>query len=442
MSLPRGWASTTAAEACTLVQSGGTPKAGFIDKPGIPFLKVYNIVGQEIDFDYRPQFVSKNIHQSELKKSITLPGDVLMNIVGPPLGKVAIVPRTFPEWNANQALAIFRPSDAAISRWIYYFLCGGTSVQSVINDTRGSAGQVNISLSQCRNFELSLPPAAEQRRIVAKLDALTTRLAHARAELKRADTLQRKMRLSALSQVFAKHGDGPRETLDSLCRIGTGSTPKRGDPRYYSGGTIAWVTSGAVNQRLVDKPTEFITDAAIKETNCKVFPAGSLLVALYGEGKTRGKVAKLGIAAATNQALAVLHSFEERVDPQWISLFLEARYQETRDEAAGGVQPNLNLGIIKAIGLPVPPLDEQRAAIIRTSLAFSRADRLEAEAARGRALLDRLESAILAKAFKGELVPQDPNDEPASVLLDRIRTQRTSVSKAKPKPRSARRITA
>ena len=202
MSLPKGWASTTAAEACALVQSGGTPKAGFIDKPGIPFLKVYNIVGQEIDFEYRPQFVSKNIHQSELKKSIALPGDVLMNIVGPPLGKVAIVPRTFPEWNANQAIAIFRPSDAAISRWIYYFLCGGTSVQSVINATRGSAGQVNISLSQCRNFELSLPPAAEQRRIVEKLDLLTARLARARAELDRIPVLVKKMKYQALKACF------------------------------------------------------------------------------------------------------------------------------------------------------------------------------------------------------------------------------------------------
>ena len=158
MILPEGWLRTTTADACALVQSGGTPKAGFIDKPGIPFLKVYNIVEQNISFDYRPQFVAESVHKGEVRKSRILPGDVLMNIVGPPLGKVAIVPPTFPEWNANQALTIFRPSPAVISRWLYYFLCGGSSVQSVINETRGSAGQVNISLSQCRNFEISLPP--------------------------------------------------------------------------------------------------------------------------------------------------------------------------------------------------------------------------------------------------------------------------------------------
>jgi type I restriction enzyme S subunit len=130
----------------------------------------------------------------------------------------------------------------------------------------------------------------------------------------------------------------------------------------------------------------------------------------------------LEISAATNQALAVLHAFdEERVDPKWISLFLEGRYEETRNQAAGGVQPNLSLGIVKAIRLPLPSLAEQRAAIRATDLAFVRADRLETEAARARAMFDRLESAILNKAFRGELVPQDPNDEPASVLLERIR---------------------
>jgi type I restriction enzyme, S subunit len=81
--------------------------------------------------------------------------------------------------------------------------------------------------------------------------------------------------------------------------------------------------------------------------------------------------------------------------------------------------------------LPVPPIDEQFEIIQKIETAFARADRLEAEAARGRALLDRLESSILTKAFKGELVSQDPNDEPASVLLERIRAQRASAPKAK-----------
>lgn len=281
-------------------------------------------------------------------------------------------------------------------------------------------------------FHIALPPIAEQRRIVVKLDALTARLARARAELDRVPVLARRLRDAAIRSSFDACDDAQPLRIDQLCRVGTGSTPKRGERRFYDQGTIAWVTSGAVNAKNVMEPTELITDTAIRETNCKVFPAGSLIVALYGEGKTRGKVAKLGIAAATNQALAVLHSFnDDTVEPDWIRYFLEARYQQTREEAAGGVQPNLNLGIVKAIEIPIPSRQFQQAAISRLEVAFARADRLEAEAARARALLDRLEAALLAKAFRGELVPQDPADEPAHALLTRIRQTRAAAPQVK-----------
>ena len=302
MTLPTGWLRTTAADACALVQSGGTPKAGFVDG-GIPFLKVYNIVEQNISFNYRPQFVAESVHKGELQKSRILPGDVLMNIVGPPLGKVAIVPPIFPEWNANQALTIFRPSPAVTSRWLYYFLCGGSSVQSVINETRGSAGQVNISLSQCRNFEIALPPLAEQRRIVAKIDSLSSKSRRAREHLDHAPRLVEKYKQAILAAAFSgeltqKWRSASKVHLSSwsecslgqIAEVGTGATPKRGEKRFYAGGSIPWVTSGAVNAPIVKSAQEFLTEAAIRETNCKVFPAGTLLMAMYGEGKTRGRV--------------------------------------------------------------------------------------------------------------------------------------------------------
>jgi type I restriction enzyme S subunit len=367
--------------------------------------------------------------------------DVLLNITGASIGRVCLAPDDMSGARVNQHVCIIRIAEELPPTYVERFLAAPDMQRHILEENYGFTRQA-LTKGMIERFKIPLPPAAEQYRIVEKLNVLADRLARARAELDRAECLQRKIRSSALSQTFAKYSSDTSERLDSLCRVGTGSTPKRGDARYYSGGTIAWITSGVVNQRFVSEPTEFITEAAIKETNCKVFPAGSLLVALYGEGKTRGKVARLGIAEATNQALAVLHSFEERVDPEWINLFLEARYQQTREEAAGGVQPNLNLGIIKAIRLPVPALDEQRAAILKTNVAFACADRLEVEAARARALLDRLESAILTKAFNGDLLPQDPDDEPASVLLDRLQAQRASAPKAKRKPTSGHRITA
>jgi type I restriction enzyme S subunit len=163
------WSFDLARNVCLKVQSGGTPKGGFANA-GIPFLKVYNIVDQKVAFDYKPQYVSLPVHEHALRKSKTIPGDVLMNIVGPPLGKICIVPDTFPEWNINQAITLFRPSERLLSKWIYYFLCSGISVAEVTHETKGSAGQVNISLSQCRDFTFPVPSRAEQEQIIRLIE--------------------------------------------------------------------------------------------------------------------------------------------------------------------------------------------------------------------------------------------------------------------------------
>jgi type I restriction enzyme S subunit len=186
------WTFGKASDICDKVQSGGTPREGFIDKPGVPFLKVYNIVNQEVAFDYRPQYVTTAIHNGPLAKSRATPGDVIMNIVGPPLGKVAVVPDSFREWNINQAIALFRPSARVSSGWLYIVLCSGMSVNSIVHETRGIAGQTNISLSQCRNFEFPIPSVGEQAEIVRRVDSLfayadrlETRYVAARAQVDR-----------------------------------------------------------------------------------------------------------------------------------------------------------------------------------------------------------------------------------------------------------------
>jgi len=166
------WSVERAADVCAKVQSGGTPKDGFKNEPGVPFLKVYNIVNQQVRFEERPQYVDIAAHAGPLAKSVTLPGDVLMNIVGPPLGKVAVVPDQFPEWNINQAITLFRPSSRISTGWLYWILCGGQNISEIIHETKGSAGQVNISLSQCRDFVFPVPPMEEQLEIVRRLEGL------------------------------------------------------------------------------------------------------------------------------------------------------------------------------------------------------------------------------------------------------------------------------
>ncbi|PRD64316.1 type I restriction endonuclease subunit S [Malikia granosa] len=199
--VPSDWETMRAEEVCSKVQSGGTPKAGFAND-GVPFLKVYNIVDQKVSFDYKPQFVSHEIHRSELRKSQVEPGDVLMNIVGPPLGKVAIVPDEHASWNINQAITLFRPSDRVVSRWIYIVLCEGAPIREVLSRTKGSVGQVNISLSQCRAFELPVPSINEQAEIVRRVEALFAFADRLEARLKAAQTATERLTPSLLAKAF------------------------------------------------------------------------------------------------------------------------------------------------------------------------------------------------------------------------------------------------
>jgi type I restriction enzyme S subunit len=110
-----------------------------------------------------------------------------------------------------------------------------------------------------------------------------------------------------------------------------------------------------------------------------------------------------------------------------------ATYEAMRVSVHGATRPRIGLSQLRTHSIRLPSIERQRAITDQVKAAFTRADRLEAEAARARALLDRLEAAILTKAFKGELVPQDPNDEPANVLLERIKAARSQQAQSQPK---------
>lgn len=293
---------------------------------------------------------------------------------------------------------------------------------------------IHVTKGDMEARPISLPPLPEQRRIVAKLDRLSARSAAARDHLARTTKLATRAKQAILLELLS--GDWQSAWLADLAKVGTGATPKKGTSRFYDGGNIPWVTSGAVNDIRILKAEQFITDAAILETNCKVYPAGTLLMAMYGEGRTRGMVARLEIAAATNQALAAIQiNPNAPVRADWVIWVLHSKYLELRELAFGGVQTNLNLGMVKTIEVPIPPLEEQDIRLRKIEAAFARIDRLTEEATRAAHLLDRLDGRLLAKAFRGELVPQDPEDEPAEALLTRIRDARA----ATPKPKRERR---
>ena len=226
-------------------------------------------------------------------------------------------------------------------------------------------------------------------------------------------------------------------TVDQLASVGTGVTPLRSKRSYFENGDIPWTTSGALNDEIVASPSEYVTGIAISECRLELYPTGSLLVAMYGEGKTRGKCAELTFPSTINQAIAaiVFEGDALAVKPHVKSFLLDA-YEAMRKQASGGVQPNLNLQIIKALPVPFPPLAEQCEihALLEYQLANYR--RLESSIALALAQSTAQRKNLLKAAFAGQLVPQDPNDEPASTLLARIRAAREQAFSARGRRRA------
>ena len=169
--VPKGW-EWCIVDDFAYVASGSTPSKDSFVEEGVPYIKMYNLRNQKIDFDFHPQYVKREVHEGKLQRSKTEVGDLIMNIVGPPLGKLAIIPPSLPESNFNQAAVLIRPylyKDVLV-KYLFYYLSEMSEINSI--STKGTAGQVNISLTQSQNMRIALPPYEEQKRIIKTVENL------------------------------------------------------------------------------------------------------------------------------------------------------------------------------------------------------------------------------------------------------------------------------
>ena len=211
-------------------------------------------------------------------------------------------------------------------------------------------------------------------------------------------------------------------TLGQVFRVYVGSTPKRSNSAYW-GGDIKWVSSGEVAFRDLWDTRERITSLGLESCSARVHPPGTVMLAMIGEGKTRGQTAVLRKAASHNQNSAAIRVSETGHEPQWVYCYLRARYEVTRASSSGNNQPALSKRRVERIPIPVPPTPEQRAIIGKVEPLLTSLDSALDDIVRATRHLGSLRQSILKRAFEGGLVPQDPDDEPASVLLGRIRAE-------------------
>lgn len=331
-------------------------------------------------------------------------GDLLVNRVNSRelVGKSAYVPGTLePSVFESKNIRVRLDQSKALPKFINYQLFARGS-RHFASNAQQVVGMASISQKQLADFPIVLTNLDEQRRIIAEIEKQFSRLDEAVANLNRVGKNLKTFKGAILTETTCVDREilptGWRwSTIGELAEVGTGATPKRDRADYWGSGTVPWVASAAVNKAIVTEPTELITEIALRETNCRVYPPGTLLVAMYGEGKTRGTCAQLGIAAATNQALAAIEAPAEI--RQYLRLVLQASYLRTRRVASGGVQPNLNLSHVRAIRVPLPPLEDQRRIVEDVDRQLSVADEIANQLRVYLNRAERLRQILLANAF-------------------------------------------
>ena len=215
----------------------------------------------------------------------------------------------------------------------------------------GSA-QPQITRESLRSVSVPLPPVDEQRRIAAVLDRADAIRTAQRAMLTRLEVLTH-----AVFRRMFMEDEVTRARIGSFADVRSGSTPSREEPDNY-GGQIPWVKTGEVDG-IITQTSEFVTEKGIASARLRVFPAGSVVVAMYGQGKTRGKSGILGMEATTNQACAVI-VLNENFDPLFLQTQLSLEYERLRRTAEGGNQPNLSLGRVQQFEVLLPSIEAQR----------------------------------------------------------------------------------
>jgi type I restriction enzyme, S subunit len=472
--LPKGWATCRLQDAIEDIQAGFASGKKDVEG-GLFHLRMNNI---SVDGNLNLELL-RTVPQSLASHNHTLKdGDVLICTTnsGKLVGKCALFDLEGHFAFSNHLTRLRVNPNTIESKYLLHQLWLLWKRGDFEHKCKHWVNQSTLPKEELLSSEILLAPLNEQRRIVAKVEKLLSRVDAAQARLVTISHIAKRFRQSVLAAACSgrltadwrnenrkiepasellkrikalrlERSSSKKETTQieaafssssnddenlevpptwAFCSIGdagtvsNGSTPSRKVSKYWDG-TLHWVSSGEVRNNIISTTRECITRQGFDNSSVRILPPGTILLAMIGEGKTRGQTAMLEIEATINQNIAAIDLSHEQIVPTYLWRWFQYQYEITREQGSGSGPQALNCQRVRELPLLLPPLAEQQEIVNRLEALFKTADALEARYGTAKAHVDKLTQSILAKAFRGELVPQDPNDESASILLDRIR---------------------
>lgn len=429
--LPQGWASQSLGEL-GVWSGGGTPSKAVPEywaNGDIPWVSPKDMKVRKISAS-QDKITEAAVQGSAAQ--LIAEGSVLIVTRSGILAHSVPVALTSVPVTVNQDIKAITPCTAIDPDFLLAAL--EASRDTILGKCRKAGTTVeSLDTERLKALPIPLPPLPEQRRIVRKFDTLSTRSTTARKHLTAIEKLVERCKRAVLGQFFPD--DLPTEPLGESCaKIGSGATPRGGKNVYLPEGT-PFIRSQNVRFEGFDwDGLAFISDEHSDELRNVAVQTGDVLLNITGASIGRVCLAPAEMdGARVNQHVSIIRTIPQKLDAGFVQYFLSSPAIQNWiwNENYGVTRQALTKGMIEQISIPDISLDQQREIVRRIEIAFTKIDRLAAEAAKALKLLGHLDQRILAKAFSGELVPQDPNDEPAEVLLARIKAERAAEPKAK-----------
>jgi type I restriction enzyme S subunit len=453
--LPTGWAETTLSMVASIT-TGNTPSTKNPELYGgsVPFAKPGDLDTQAPITSTEQCLSEEGASQARLLRT----GAVLVSCIGN-LGKVGIAGTSLA---TNQQINSAEFYPFIVDDRYGYYVC---KTLKPWMEREASATTIAI-LNKGRFSEAPFPlaPLPEQKRIADKLDSVLVRVDACRDRLDRLPALLKRFRQSILAAATSgrltedwrakRFGISPIaldaksplvifesdqealitnwtwERLTSLAKLESGHTPRKSVPEYWENGTVPWISLQDI--RAADGTEIFETkhkptDLGIANSSARLLPKGTVC---FCRDISFGYVTIMGREMSTTQHFANWICGEQLLPKYLMYSFMAAR-NHLAMSGQGTTVTTIYMPALKELRLATPPLNEQTEIVRRVEILFAFADRLEARLATARRQVSQLTPALLAKAFRGELVPQDPADEPATELLKRLAAQREAAPKAK-----------
>ncbi|MBT2763376.1 restriction endonuclease subunit S [Paenibacillus sp. ISL-20] len=463
--VPGNWVWTRLGILSDYIQRGKSPKYSEDQQ--------YPVISQKcIQWDGFDSSVVKFINPESINtygdERFIQVGDILWNSTGTgTIGRLNIYNNELSEFNrvvADSHVTIVRISKIN-NNYAYFYLCSPRVQDGIENRATGTTNQIELNTSTVVRMLIPLPPLAEQQRIVDRIESLFAKLDQAKELAQNALVSFETRKAAILHKAFtgeltAKWREDHQHLVNTVlpdialfanklskknkdlileaqavaepsnianwynCTIGAigtvtnGSTPSRQSEEYWNG-DISWVSSGEVRNNVINLTKEKITQLGYDNSSVKLLPVGSVLIAMIGEGKTRGQSAILEIPATTNQnvaAIVIEHGF---VSSRFLWYWLQKEYQNNRSRGNGTGPQALNCQRVRELDFIVPPLLEQQEIVRILDNLIEKENQINGLVD----VIDQIDlmrKAILARAFRGELGTNDPTEESAFELLKEV----------------------